>query len=96
MIIGSTPTSSDGASAAATVFGMPFDSTHSYKPGTRFGPDAIRNAFNNIGVFHPDLGVDLEDAYIRDLGNTKHTVSADEMICTVRAMSGELAGAGAP
>lgn len=98
MIIGSQPAgnSGAGAGAAATVFGVPFDSTHSYKPGTRFGPDAIRDAFNNIEVFHPDLGVDLEDAYIRDLGNTKHTVSADEMIRMVRAVSGELAGAGGP
>ena len=101
MIIGSQPagngsSASGGADAAATVFGVPFDSTHSYKPGTRFGPDAIRDAFNNIEVFHPDLGVDLEDAYIRDLGNTKHTVSADEMIRMVRAVSGELAGAGGP
>lgn len=99
MIIGSQPAGNGtgaAAGAAATVFGVPFDSTHSYKPGTRFGPDAIRDAFNNIEVFHPDLGVDLEDAYIRDLGNTKHTVSADEMIRMVRAVSGELAGAGGP
>ena len=98
MIIGSplAGSSNVGTGAAASVFGVPFDSTHSYKPGTRFGPDAIRDAFNNIEVFHPDLGVDLEDAYIRDLGNTKHTVSADEMIRMVRAVSGELAGAGGP
>ena len=32
----------------AIVYGVPFDSTHSYKTGTRFGPDAIRDAFNNI------------------------------------------------
>ncbi len=81
---------------AATVFGVPFDSTHSYKPGTRFGPDAIRDAFNNIEVFHPDLGVDLEDAAIRDLGNTKHTVSTGEMIRMVRSISGELAAARGP
>ena len=94
MIAGSTPGGRGVGDAAATVFGVPFDSTHSYRPGTRFGPDAIRDSFNNIEVFHPDLGVDLEDAYIRDLGNTKHTVSTDEMIRMVRAISGELAEAG--
>ena len=36
----------------ATVYVIPFDSTHSYKPGCRFGPDAIRKAFNNIEIFH--------------------------------------------
>lgn len=79
-------------SEAAVVFGVPFDSTHSYKPGARFGPDAIRGAFNNIEVFHPGLGVDLESAAIRDLGNTRHTVSAGEMVDMVRRITGELAG----
>lgn len=81
-----------GGAEVAVVFGVPFDSTHSYKPGARFGPDAIRGAFNNIEVFHPDLGVDLESALIRDLGNTRHTVSAGEMVEMVRRISGELAG----
>ncbi len=75
----------------AIVFGIPFDSTHSYKPGTRFGPDAIRNAFNNIEIFHPQLGVDLESANIQDLGNTKQTVSVDEMTDMVGKITGELA-----
>ncbi|PIN96752.1 MAG: agmatinase, partial [Nitrosopumilus sp. CG10_big_fil_rev_8_21_14_0_10_33_7] len=40
--------SSSDSEPVATVFGIPFDSTHSYKPGCRFGPDVIRDAFNNI------------------------------------------------
>ena len=40
--------SDDGGDPVATVFGIPFDSTHSYKPGCRFGADAIRDSFNNI------------------------------------------------
>ncbi|RNJ75094.1 MAG: agmatinase, partial [Nitrosopumilus sp. H13] len=28
--------SDDGTDPVATVFGMPFDATHSYKPGCRF------------------------------------------------------------
>ena len=84
-------TSSDGDSeSVATVFGVPFDSTHSYKPGCRFGADAIRDSFNNIEVFHPDLGIDLETANIEDLGNTRHTVVASEMIDMVRKITTEL------
>jgi agmatinase len=75
---------------AATIFGVPFDSTHSYKPGTRFGPDAIRNTFNNIEIFHPDLGVDLESANIEDLGNIKQTVDVNEMTNMVNKITGEL------
>jgi len=72
------------------VFGIPFDSTHSYKPGCRFGPDAIRDSFNNIEIFHPELQVNLETVYIEDLGNTRHTVVASEMIDMVRKITAEL------
>jgi len=74
----------------ATIFGIPFDSTHSYKPGCRFGPDVIRDAFNNIEIFHPELQVDLETVNIEDLGNTKHTVVASEMVDMVRKITREL------
>lgn len=83
-------TASGEGEPIATVFGIPFDSTHSYKPGCRFGPDVIRDAFNNIEIFHPDLGVDLETANIEDLGNTTHTVSPSEMIDMVRKITTEL------
>ena len=84
-------TASDGAGdPIATVFGIPFDSTHSYKPGCRFGPDVIRDAFNNIEIFHPQFGVDLETANIEDLGNTTHTVSSEEMIDMVKKITTEL------
>ena len=80
----------DESEPAATIFGVPFDSTHSYKPGCRFGPDAIRDAFNNIEIFEPNFGVDLEDVNIQDLGNIQHTVSATEMLDMVGKTTGEL------
>ena len=83
-------TSSEDSDPIATVIGIPFDSTHSYKPGCRFGPDVIRDSFNNIEVFHPDLQVDLETVNIEDLGNTRHTVVASEMIDMVRKITPEL------
>lgn len=75
---------------AATVFGVPFDSTHSYKPGTRFGPDSIRNTFNNIEIFEPKFGIDLESVNIEDLGNTQHTVNVQEMLDMVGKITSEL------
>ncbi len=74
----------------AIVFGVPFDSTHSYKPGTRFGPDSIRDSFNNIEIFHPHFQVDLETVNIEDLGNTTHTVVASEMLDMVKKITTEL------
>ena len=82
--------SSSDSKPVATVFGIPFDSTHSYKPGCRFGPDVIRDAFNNIEIFHPQFGIDLESVNIEDLGNTTHTVLASEMIDMVGKITKEL------
>ena len=76
--------------SVAVIFGVPFDSTHSYKPGCRFGPDSIRDAFNNIEIFQPEFGVDLETVNISDLGNTKHTVVATEMLQMVENITTEL------
>ena len=80
----------ENSKPVATIFGVPFDSTHSYKPGCRFGPDAIRDAFNNIEIFQPEFGVDLEVEAISDLGNTKHTVVAAEMLQMVKDVTSEL------
>ena len=80
----------DDSESVATIFGVPFDSTHSYKPGCRFGPDAIRDAFNNIEIFQPEFGIDLEAVNISDLGNTKTTVVAAEMLQMVENITSEL------
>ena len=82
--------SDDDGVPVATVFGIPFDSTHSYKPGCRFGPDVIRDAFNNIEIFHPQFGVDLESTNIEDLGNMTHTVSSSIMLDMVKKVTSEL------
>ena len=80
----------DKSPPVANIFGVPFDSTHSYKPGCRFGPDVIRDAFNNIEIFHPNLQVDLEVVNIKDYGNIQHTVVATEMLDMVEKITNEL------
>lgn len=62
------------------IFGVPFDSTSTYRTGSRFGPNAIREAFMNIEIYSKVLGVDLEQSSIEDLGNIKHTSDMDMMI----------------
>jgi len=80
----------DNSESVAVIFGVPFDSTHSNKPGCWFGPDVIRDAFNNIEIFQPEFGIDLETVNINDLGNTKHTVVATEMLQMVENITAEL------
>lgn len=75
---------------SAIVYGIPFDSTHSFRPGTRFGPDAIRLAFNNIEIFSTRFNVDLESVNVEDLGNTKHTVVATEVLDMIGKITSEL------
>jgi agmatinase len=51
------------------VFGVPFDGTTSYRPGTRFAPAAIRNEFFGIETYSPYLDKDLADIEYSDLGD---------------------------
>lgn len=85
-----TSPSEDGE-VSAIVYGIPFDSTHSFRPGTRFGPDAVRQAFNNIEIFSTRFNVDLESVNIEDLGNTYHTVVATEVLDMIGKITTELA-----
>lgn len=62
------------------IFGVPFDATSTYRTGSRFGPNAIREAFMNIEIYSRALGVDLEQFSIEDLGNIKHTSDVNKML----------------
>ena len=43
------------------VFGAPFDGTVSFRPGSRFGPSAIRNESYGIETYSPYQNADLTD-----------------------------------
>ena len=60
---------SDFEDADFVMFGIPYDATTSYKPGTRFGPDEIRNASWGLETFSPVLKKDLIDVKVCDLYN---------------------------
>jgi len=51
------------------IFGVNYDGTCSYKPGTRFGPNAIRQVSTCLETFCPRLGKDLEDFNYVDFGS---------------------------
>lgn len=51
------------------LFGIPFDGTTSFRPGTRFGPQAARNESFGIETYSPYLDLDLEDYKLCDLGD---------------------------
>jgi agmatinase len=51
------------------LMGFCFDGTTSYRPGSRFGPDAIRDASYGLEDYSPYLDRDLTDYNIVDCGN---------------------------
>lgn len=56
-------------SGAICLLGAPFDSTTSYRPGSRFGPGAIRDASYGLETFSPAQNADLEDCSFTDRGD---------------------------
>lgn len=55
--------------ADIVLFGVPFDGTTSFRPGTRFGPSAIRNESFGIETYSPYCDKDLTDYQIFDGGD---------------------------
>ena len=72
------------------IFGIPFDATCSFRPGTRFGPDAIRQTFVNIEINSTRYNLKLEDLTIEDLGNVKFSVNASTMLDMAGKVMGEV------
>lgn len=55
--------------ARAVIFGAPFDGTTSFRPGTRFGPGAIRAESDGTETYSPYQNKDLEDIAVFDSGD---------------------------
>ena len=51
------------------IFGVPFDTTSTYRTGARFGPNAIRQASLNIETYSFRSGIDVEDLALYDAGD---------------------------
>lgn len=73
------------------LFGIPFDGTTSFRPGTRFAMQAIRPDSYGLETYSPYLDRDLEDIAIYDggdlelpLGNTQKTM--DEILTFTRSI----------
>lgn len=55
--------------ADIVLFGAPFDSTTSYRPGARFGSSAIRHESYGLETYSPYQNLDLTDYKIFDSGD---------------------------
>lgn len=57
------------ANADMVLFGAPFDSTASFRPGSRFAPGAMRMDSAALESYSPYLDADLSDIALHDAGD---------------------------
>ncbi len=55
--------------ADIVLLGLPFDGTTSFRPGTRFAPDAIRKSSVGLESYSPYLDKDLSETIVCDTGD---------------------------
>ena len=65
--------------ASIVLFGAPFDSTTSYRPGTRFGSRAIRNESYGLETYSPYQDKDLTDCATFDSGDIELSMGSSEI-----------------
>lgn len=65
--------------ARIVLFGAPFDSTTSYRPGARFGPSAIRHESFGLETYSPYQDKDLTEHPTFDSGNLELCFGSAEL-----------------
>jgi agmatinase len=73
----------DYKSSKIVLFGAPFDSTSSYRPGARFASAAIRNESYSIETYSPYLNADLTDINVFDSGDLELPFGAPQNALTI-------------
>lgn len=77
------------------LFGAPFDSTTSYRPGSRFGSAAIRGESYGIESYSPYQDRDLADAPVFDAGDVELSFGESEKaLAQIEAISAEILAGG--
>ena len=68
--------------ANAVLFGAPFDSTTSFRPGARFGPAAMRHESFGLETYSPYQDADLTDCAVFDSGDLEPCFGSAEAALT--------------
>ena len=81
--------------AEIVLFGAPFDSTTSFRPGARFGSSAMRHESFGLETYSPYQDKDLTDCRIFDSGDLELCFGSAEMaLQDIEARSQEILAAG--
>ena len=70
---------SDYERASVVLYGAPFDSTTSFRPGARFGPSAMRHESFGLETYSPYQDRDLGDCAVFDSGDLELCFGSAEM-----------------
>jgi len=77
--------------ADIVLYGAPFDSTTSYRPGARFGPSAIRHESFGLETYSPYQNADLTDFDVFDSGDLELCFGSSEAaLADIEARAAEI------
>jgi len=78
--------------AEFVIYGIPYDGTQSFKPGSRFAPNAIREASWNLESYSQFFSFDLSLAKVCDAGNVNCDGSFEEIALRVENFLSKFSG----
>ena len=82
--------------ASVVLYGAPFDSTTSFRPGARFGPAAMRHESFGLETYSPYQDKDLMDISVFDSGDLELCFGSSEMaLLDIEKRAKEILHAGA-
>jgi N1-aminopropylagmatine ureohydrolase len=92
---GTTPTTTDFASARVVILPVPLDRTTSYVSGTRNGPHEILVASSHMELWDEETQTDVHSIGIYTLPEMEFPfASMDEVVCEIRRVASELVNRG--
>lgn len=81
--------------ARTVLFGAPFDSTTSNRPGTRFGPAALRRESYGLELYSPYQDKDLSESAVLDSGDLELSMGSSALALeAIEARAEEILSAG--
>ncbi|MCR5175718.1 MAG: agmatinase [Anaerovibrio sp.] len=84
----------DFEQARIVLFGAPFDSTTSYRPGTRFASRIMRGESYGLETYSPYQDLDMEDAAVFDSGDLELSFGdTEKALADIEARASEILSA---
>ena len=82
---------SEYSDARIVLYGAPFDSTTSFRPGARFGPAAMRHESFGLETYSPYQDADLTDCQVFDSGDMELCFGSSEAaLADIEARAAEI------